>query len=58
MAAIAPYISEDEEELIESRWTQMLSEQDYTKIFVDMKVVADKNGVKLTPNRVFDLPQL
>lgn len=55
VASIAPFISEDEEELLISRWTQMQYQDDYKKLFNDMKSIADKNGVVLPPNRVFDL---
>lgn len=55
VASIAPFISEDQEELLISRWTQMHSQEDYKNLYNDMKAIADKNRITLPPNRVFDL---
>ena len=58
IAAIAPYITEEEEERLVSRWTQMKSESDYLLIYTDLAALATAHSITLPPNRVFDIKSL
>ncbi len=58
MKTVAPYLEEDEEEIIWSKWTQMKSEKDYNAIYKRLKDIAAENSVELPPNPVYTIKSL
>ena len=53
LTAVAPFISDDDEERIRSRWTQMSTKSDYDAIYAELRAIAETHGIKLPANRVF-----
>jgi hypothetical protein len=55
MKAVSPYISEQEEEALESEWTQMRTEQDYRHLYLKLSRIASTNKVRLPENIAYSL---
>ncbi len=53
LVAIGPYVSDQEEKVFRSRWTQMTSERDYRALYSDLERIAATNGVRLPENKIF-----
>jgi hypothetical protein len=53
MTALAPYLTDQEDKLIRSQWSQMRSRHDYDAIYSRLNDVAAKNNVKLPQNPVY-----
>jgi len=53
MYVLAPYLSEDEEELYWSQWAQMRSKTDYENIYHKLNKIAEENNIKLPKNYVY-----
>jgi len=53
MRVLAPYLDDDEEERIFSRWSLMKGESDYEKIYNELRNVAEENGIELPENTIY-----
>jgi len=53
MNIIAPYLSEDGEEIIWSQWSQMKTRADYERIYMRLNEIAEKNHIDLPENKVY-----
>lgn len=53
LAAVAPFISDQDVKVLRSRWTQMVSERDYTAINSDLEAIAMRNNITLPKNREY-----
>lgn len=58
LAAIDPYITDQETKVFRSRWTQMQSEADYKAIYRDIAGIAAAHGVRLPENEVFSMSNI
>lgn len=55
---LAPLLSEQEEEVFISRWSQMRSEKDYDSIYKDLHKIAKDNQVDLPDNKIYSFTSL
>lgn len=55
---LAPYLSEDEEEIFWSQWAQMRNRTDYEEIYKRLNKIAKKNDIKLPENYAYSLKGL
>lgn len=53
--AVAPNISEQEEESLWSEWTQMKCRDDYESIYEKLINIAKKNNIELPKNKKYSL---
>lgn len=53
LAAVAPFISDQDAKVLRSQWTQMKTKRDYDAIYLKLAQVANSNGIILPPNLVF-----
>jgi hypothetical protein len=53
MRIVAPYIDQQQEEMIISRWSLMETEAEFDAIYAYLNEVADKNKVELKENRIY-----
>ena len=55
---LAPYISDQEEEVFISRWSRMETEENYELIYVDLNALAKENDIELPSNRIYTLTSI
>jgi hypothetical protein len=53
MRIVAPYIDQQQEEMIISRWSLMETEAEFDAIYAYLNEVADKNKIELKENRIY-----
>jgi hypothetical protein len=53
MRCVAPYVSEQQEKVLQSRWAQMKNQKDYEDIYSDLKNIAATNKIVLPENVVY-----
>jgi hypothetical protein len=53
MRIVAPYIDDQQQELLISRWSLMESEDDFDKIYAYLNEIAENNKVELKENRIY-----
>jgi len=58
LVVLAPYISDQEEKLLRSRWTQMKSKKDFEGLYRDLNKIAKTNGLVLPENKVYSFSSL
>lgn len=58
MRIVAPYLAEEEEELVWSEWAQMKNRADYNKIYEKLIIVANRNHIELPENPVYTFKKL
>ena len=55
ITAVAPYLSEHDEKVLKSRWTQMKNRKDYEKIYEDLRQIAATNNISLPDNLIYSI---
>ncbi|HEX9513632.1 MAG TPA: hypothetical protein VF939_24240 [Puia sp.] len=50
LTAVAPFLTENEEKLIKSKWATMQEEKDFQAINTELENIAQKNNIKLREN--------
>jgi hypothetical protein len=53
MRILSPYVSEQDEKMLYSKWSLMNSREDYVQIYERLNAIALKNGITLPKNRIY-----
>lgn len=55
MNILAPYLSENEEEIIRGKWSMMNKKDDYDNIYMELENIAKQNKIELPTSRLYSL---
>lgn len=55
LRVIAPYISEQEEEELLSKWSLMKNSNDYKAVYADLENIAKQNNILLPSNKIYSV---